>query len=343
MLISVIIPAYNSAFYLPSLLQVVNAEMMVEHEIIVVDDGSSDDTIVIAQAYGATVLQTPQRQSGPATARNIGAKAAHGHILFFLDSDVLPHPDALQRVRDAFEIDDRLNAVFGSYDDQPTARNFLSQYKNLFHHYIHQHSNEESCTFWTGCGAIRRTVFEELGGFTIDYGRPCIEDIELGYRLSWQGGYIRLDKQLQVTHHKRWTLGKLLKTDIVDRGIPWTVLILRHRAFINDLNLETKNRISVVVLWLGLLSAITAILDIRFLETTFLLALLLLRMNWPLYRWFAEKRGWRFALKVVPFHWLYYGYNAISFAMGVLLYACSAFTREHVLPDHPGALAPEKN
>jgi hypothetical protein len=49
--------------------------------------------------------------------------------------------------------------LIGSYDDAPGANNFLSQYKNLFHHYTHQTGSEEASTFWGACGAIRRDVF----------------------------------------------------------------------------------------------------------------------------------------------------------------------------------------
>ena len=232
-----------------------------------------------------------------------------------------------------------LDAVFGSYDDRPGDPGFLSQYKNLFHHYVHQQGAEQASTFWTGCGAIRRSVFLDLGGFTDDYGRPCIEDIELGYRLLHSGGRIRLDRELQVTHCKRWTPLALLRSDILDRGIPWAELILRHKAFVNDLNLQTHNRISVVTLWLLLFSLALAPFDGWTLLPALGMAALLLALNWRLYHWFARQRGWPFALRVIPWHWLYYGYNAIAFLCGALIHARSAFARGHLHPTRPGALS----
>ena len=200
---------------MPQLLDALQTGEVVPHEVLVIDDGSEDDTVGIVQQRRCRVLRTSQAHSGPAQARNLGAVQAQGDVLLFLDADVTPHPDVVARVQAAFAADPNLDALFGSYDDHPSAPNFLSQYKNLFHHYVHQHGAETASTFWTGCGAIRREVFMRLGGFTADYGRPCIEDIELGYRLSSQGGSIRLDKALQVTHRKRWTASNLLRIDIV--------------------------------------------------------------------------------------------------------------------------------
>jgi hypothetical protein len=52
-----------------------------------------------------------------------------------------------------------VDAVFGSYDDAPRAPNFIAQYKNLFHHYVHQHGKEEASTFWAGCGTVNVLPF----------------------------------------------------------------------------------------------------------------------------------------------------------------------------------------
>jgi len=75
---------------------------------------------------------------------------------WILDADVTLQPDGAARVLKAFDQSPSLAALFGSYDDSPRASNFLSQYKNLFHHYVHQNAHERAFTFWSGCGAIRR-------------------------------------------------------------------------------------------------------------------------------------------------------------------------------------------
>ncbi|MCP4399853.1 MAG: hypothetical protein GY801_21430 [bacterium] len=141
----------------------------------------------------------------------------------------------MNQVSAFFEEHPGVSALFGSYDDEPYETNFLSQYKNLMHHYMHRTGHEEASTFWAGCGAMRREVFLAIGGFDAHkYATPCIEDIELGYRLKKSGYRIRVLKALQAKHLKRWTPFSLLKADIFHRALPWTTLILEDKQFIND-------------------------------------------------------------------------------------------------------------
>ncbi len=83
---------------------------------------------------------------------------------------------------------------------------------------MHQSGAERASTFWSGCGDIRRSLFLEHSGFNERFGRPAIEDIELGSRLIRARRRIVLDREIQVTHLKTWTFLSLVKTDILDRG-----------------------------------------------------------------------------------------------------------------------------
>ena len=319
-LLSIIIPVYNGGAQFLQCLKAIHQSTFTDWELIVVDDDSDDGSDLLARKFGARLLRTGG-QLGPAAARNLGAKAAKGEYLLFVDADCEVHPDTLDRVADIFQAEPALDALFGSYDDAPAAPNFIAQYKNLFHHYVHQHGNKDASTFWTGCGAMKRSRFMALGGFDVQrYKRPSIEDIDLGYRLRQAGGRIRLVKEVQVKHLKAWSLFTLLKSDILDRGIPWTQLILQNKVFARDLNLQTHNRVSVVAIY-GLLLALA--IGIFYPQGLFIgvgLAILLGWLNIDLYRFFYQKRGLLFALRVIPIHWLYYFYNAISFGIGLLLY-----------------------
>jgi glycosyltransferase involved in cell wall biosynthesis len=313
----VIIPVHNGGQNFRRCLSALAKTSPAPPEIIVVADACTDGSGQLAETSGARVLRTLKR-SGPARARNLGAQAAHGDILFFLDADVLVYPDTIGQVMAAFHQEPDLAAVFGSYDDAPAAPNFLSQYKNLLHHYTHQTAEEEAATFWSGCGAIRRDIFLNVGGFDTSFDRPAIEDIELGYRLKRGGHRIKLRKTLQIKHLKRWGVISLLKTDFFDRALPWTQLILRDRRLINDLNLRYSSRASVILTY-GLLGAlIGAWWQPWFLASAGAAILLLLALNAPLYRFFQRQRGLWFALRVIPWHWLYYLYSGLAFAIGAI-------------------------
>ena len=247
--VSVIIPVYNGADHFDRCLAALSLSGGAPLECIVVDDGSTDDSARIAARYGATVLST-QGRCGPAKARNIGAAAARGSLLLFIDSDVTVYPDTLSKIVAEFDADPELDAVMGSYDEEPSEPNFMSQYRNLMHSFVHQHSNRNATTFWAGCGAIRRSVFLEFGGFDEKYRAAAIEDIELGYRMSAAGRKLILSADIKVKHLKRWSLRSMVKTDFFHRALPWSELAIRSGSIPNDLNLRMSQRISVSLVFI---------------------------------------------------------------------------------------------
>lgn len=231
----VVVPAWNAAHHLRRSLPPLLAA---GHPVLVVDDGSDDDTAALARALGAQVL--PSRRQGPAGARNLGAAAAPGDTLLFVDADVVVHDGALAALLATLRED--VVAAFGSYDDRPGAAGFVSRWKNLQHHHVHQRSPGEASTFWAGLGAVRRHAFEAVGGFdAAAFPRPSIEDIDLGYRLRAQGGRIVSAPHALGSHLKRWTLATLISTDVRRRAIPWARL-LRHPAARPDLNVAWRER-----------------------------------------------------------------------------------------------------
>jgi glycosyltransferase involved in cell wall biosynthesis len=138
LLVSIVIPVYNGGESFQTCLASLQQLMPPETEVVVVVDGGTDSSEQRARSFGAKVA-TFETAGGPARARNRGAQVATGDILLFLDADVTIHADTLPQVMKIFEERSDVAAVIGSYDDAPGAPNFLSQYKNLFHHYTHQH------------------------------------------------------------------------------------------------------------------------------------------------------------------------------------------------------------
>ncbi|MGF1478326.1 MAG: glycosyltransferase family 2 protein [Cyanophyceae cyanobacterium] len=322
--LSVIIPVHNGGSSFRRCLNSLSQATPLPEEIIVVADGDTDGSAQLAQEFGARVIRKPISE-GPAKARNLGAKEATGEILYFVDADVEICADAIAQVKQAFT-DSRLAALIGSYDDTPGEPNFLSQYKNLFHHYTHQQASLEASTFWGACGAIRRDVFLAVGGFDESYRRPCVEDIELGYRLRSKGYVIRLCKELQVKHLKRWEPVSLLRAEFFYRALPWTALILRlqeaqpdnFQRVMKDLNLKPSSRLSVVLTYLFLAASIGSFWQPLGIvpAATFLLVLVIL--NLPVYRFFWHKRGLVFTVQTIPWHLFYYFYSGLAFTIGVI-------------------------
>ncbi len=315
--ISIIVPVYKGGSSFRSCLLSLSKCLPETTEIIIVVDGEDDQSHQIAREFNVRVLKLAEN-GGPARARNYGASAANGDILFFVDADVTLNADTLGGVIDAFASEPDIAAMIGSYDDSPFAPNFLSQYKNLFHHFNHQNGGEEAFTFWGACGAIRRDIFLSLGGFDESYRRPCIEDIELGYRIKQAGYRIRLCKDVQVKHLKHWRLTSLLKAEIFDRAVPWTELICSNPKSNskNDLNLGFLSRLSVILVFALLACLLGAWWSKELILLAAVFGLMLLAINYSVYLFFLKKRGFYFALGVIPWHWFYYLYGGIAFALG---------------------------
>lgn len=319
--ISVVVPVHNGGRYLSHCLAALSAADG-DFEIIVVDDASTDESGCVARMRGARLLRLESR-AGPAAARNRGARQARGRVLLFVDADVLVHPSTITRVAAHFQAERPPAALFGSYDDAPDAANFVSQYKNLLHHFVHQQGNRKAGTFWGGCGAIRREIFFRVGGFDEKrYAEPSIEDIELGYRLRDAGYEIILDRQVQVRHLKRWTFLSLLESDILCRAVPWSKLMLERGRVPYDLNLRMRERISASAT-LSALALLASGSAFPFLLPAAVLPLaIVLILNRKLYAFFWRRRGALFLCGAAALHLLYYCYSSVVFALCLLSHAC---------------------
>jgi glycosyltransferase involved in cell wall biosynthesis len=325
--LSVVVPAHNGGTVLRRSLAALAASDLPREcwELIVVDDASNDETAIVAARYADTVVRLPGRPHGPAYARNRGFEVCRGENVVFVDADVLVHTDTLRLFAQVFATEPDVSAVFGSYDACPPEKGLVSEYRNLLHHYVHHQNAGEAETFWAGCGAIRSSVFQQAGMYDEwHYSRPQIEDIELGHRIRALGHRITIRPEIQGSHLKRWSLWQVIKTDLNDRGVPWTRLLMTkseamRTATLNLRVVEKVNTAFVALAWLcislALLSGYAA-----WLLPAGLWLLPVLVTNARLYAFFARIRGIRFALAVVPLNLLYYSLNIVSFTFGWLLH-----------------------
>lgn len=324
--VSVVIPTLSAEAFLPrTIAALLKSDLPRSRwELIIVDDASPGGAPT-AQG-GDSVIDIHGTPRGPAAARNLGAEAARAPLVAFVDADVCVRPDALRRMVEHFRRDPELAAVFGSYDATPAEAGFISQYRNLLHHYVHQQKTGEVDSFWAGCGAVRRAPFLEVGMFdAARYTTPQIEDIELGYRLRDQGYRILIDPAIQGTHLKRWTFGGMVRTNFHHRGLPYARLLLERRRLLNTrgLSVGSADKASTVLVSLiGIaIAATTALEDWRWLLGALLCFVAFAVVNRRLLGWFARTRGFWFAVRASVVHLVYHATNVAAIVYSIVTHS----------------------
>jgi glycosyltransferase involved in cell wall biosynthesis len=321
--LSVVVPVHQGGDVLRHALEaLVSSDLpRSEWELIVVDDASTDETALIAADYADVVVRLPGMPRGPAYARNRGFEFARGEYIAFIDADVCVHRSTLAEFVLVLSREPEVSAVFGSFDTSPPARGLVSQYRNLLAHYYHQAHPGPAETFWASCGAIRRSVFAEVGMFDAwRFPRHQVEDFELGYQLRARGHRIMLRPEIQATHMGRWTLRSMIAADLQDRSVPWMRIFAKRGASLGrrQERLRKVKTVNTAFMWMGLALALAAVVGDRLwllLGTTACVVLVLLNDR-PQHRFFARERGDAFAIAVIPLQLLSYVVNGLAVTLG---------------------------
>lgn len=312
--ISVVVPAHNAAKTIGACLDGLLSAGFSESAIRVVDDGSSDGTAAICAKAGIAVDRLPGN-SGASAARNAGAAAARGEILFFVDADVVVAPDCAAVLTAFFDTHGGHAAVFGAYDDDPGHPARVSRIRNLLHRHVHLKNAGEAVTFWTGCGAVRRRDFDAVGGF--DTGLEMMEDIAFGMDLARTGRKIQLLPALQGKHLKRWTLWSMARTDLLHRAVPWARLLRsgRGRDLPKVLNIDRTSRISVLAVALSLAALLLGpFAPVASLAIMLGALAILVASNRQFLRSLMVAEGPLTALVAIPTLWIHYFCGGLGFA-----------------------------
>lgn len=182
---SVIIPAYNAEKTLQTCLDGLMQQAHIPDEIIVVDDGSTDTTKTIAEAYSLVTLLC-QKNQGPANARNTGAAHANGDVIVFLDSDCVPEKNWLNEMMQPFE-NEKVVGVQGAY--KTNQKSMVAQFDQADIEYRYERMKRAKKLDWIGSysAAYRRKIFLEEKGFDESFPKASGEDAELSYRLAEKG------------------------------------------------------------------------------------------------------------------------------------------------------------
>jgi glycosyltransferase involved in cell wall biosynthesis len=181
--VSCIIAVYNGRQYLAEAIESLRGQSRPVDEIVVVDDGSTDDSAEIAAGFGPPVVVIRQKNAGQSAARNHGVRASRGDLLSFLDSDDLIHPRKIERQLGRFEAAPHLALIDGYAQnfwspEIPTDQRELAGWESLTHSDIPW---PEFIATWL----FRREVWERVGEF--DEGRRFAEDSDWRDRVGFSG------------------------------------------------------------------------------------------------------------------------------------------------------------
>ena len=209
MRVSIIIPAYNAQVTIANCIEACLRQTYPDVEVIVVDDGSMDNTSRIVSSFSVNYMR--QTNQGPAAARNRGAKEATGELLAFTDADCIPARDWVESLVAA--LDDAVVGVGGTYD--------IANRDSLLARMVHEEIIERHKRFGDDVDFLgsfnvmyRRKAFDAIGGFDTAFPKASGEDNDLAYRLIDQGGHLRFTQKAVVAHHHPERLGHYLRTQM---------------------------------------------------------------------------------------------------------------------------------
>lgn len=288
-LVSVVIPNYN---YENSIGLCIDAALQQTYsplEVIVVDDHSTDDSLRIARRRDVTVLRTP-RNSGVAVARNTGAAAARGEILFFVDSDVALRPDAVEKAVDELLAHPEYGAVCGIYEDEPLIRDSVVEECRILQAYCWRMDSLGTVSFlFSSLTAIPRKVFQEVGPFNPRLRQT--EEVDYGQRMSARY-QIRVTPHVLGRHDDDDKLLPLLRK-LYRRAHLRIPLFVQRRRFAKGF--ETASRSMAAVAAFGAVASLPlALLGPAWLAVPVVLAGASFAGDLAMYRYVLERRGVRF-------------------------------------------------
>jgi glycosyltransferase involved in cell wall biosynthesis len=226
--LSVVIPTKDRADALTRTLDALEAQRAngATLEAIVIDNGSSDGTIECMRQR-ANSSKLPMRfleepGGGPATARNAGAKAASGDVLLFLGDDTEPADDRLLGTHLALHAarPEPTYAVLGriTWNPRKPVTPFMRWLENggpQFHYCDLQAGPVDAASyFYSSHASVKRSFFEQVGGFDVRFPTAAVEDTELGVRLADAGLELDYHPELVVLHDHPTTPQQSLRRSI---------------------------------------------------------------------------------------------------------------------------------
>lgn len=325
--VSVVIPVYNGARTIPVVLESVYNSNFKDFEVVVVHDCSTDSTCTVlkelAEKYPFRLVEFPENR-GVSKARNTGARKARGEIILFIDADCIVQPETMERcvaeLREGGSI-----AIGGAYTRSAWDSDFFSNFQSLYIHHV-ETKTEHPDYIATHCMAIRKSTFEEFGGFKEDYfigHAASVEDVELSHRLLAAGHRISRPHGIEVQHMFGFGLVKSVR-NAVKKSKYWTMYSLHNKDVTKDSGAASYElKIDVLTQSVNvLLLAVMLLTGFWWLLVPMgTLYIINVAASYKLLRLIKRERGWWFLARAVAYyHFVYPFAVAYGAFLGTLKY-----------------------
>jgi glycosyltransferase involved in cell wall biosynthesis len=320
-LISIVIPNLNGASTLRQCLSAATTLDDSAYEVIVVDDGSQDNSVDIIKEFPCRLIQLDQ-QTGASRARNMGAENSHGEILFFTDSDCVIQPGTLTKIRHRLDAHSSEIVLGGTYTPQPYDNRFFSRFQSVFINHSETRNPLTPDYLASHALAIKATTFRNNGGFAEDF-LPILEDVEFSHRLRETGNQLLIDPQLQVRHIFNYSLIDSLR-NAYRKTKYWVMYsIQKHDLFTDSGTASHELKVNVICFYLSLLTLIIMAGNSNPLIFTGIGVLVIFNLiiNRNLFRAFYNANGSLFAVGASMYYLLAYPFPigaGIVFGIGKL-------------------------
>jgi glycosyltransferase involved in cell wall biosynthesis len=304
--ISVIIPNRNGAATLGKCLAAALASRHDNFEVIVVDDGSEDDSVEVIKGFPCRLIRLAQH-GGAAKARNTGARHSRGDVLFFTDADCLLQPDSLAIASETLARAGPQSVAGGTYTPLPHDRRFFSIFQSVFIHYCETRNPQRPDYLATHALAIPARIFRQSGGFCEEF-LPILEDVEFSHRLRRMGYSLVMNPALQVQHIFDFSLSGSL-ANAVFKTKYWSLYSIRNGDLLADSGTASRGlKLNAAVYFLGVFLALLFLVtgSVIFLSVLAAASALNLYWNKGLLRAFYDAGGIGFGLGATAYYLLLY-------------------------------------
>ncbi|MFN0108595.1 MAG: glycosyltransferase family 2 protein [Blastocatellia bacterium] len=208
--VSVVVPVYNGVATIARTVECLLNQTLTPTEIIIIDDGSTDETAEVLQQFGKRISYQFKQNGGPASARNLGVTLARGSFVTFTDSDCLPDRDWLRWLVAGFDSDEIAGAggSVKSVDDS-----LIGEYVDLLRLMEPAENQSGEIEYLiTANACFRRDALLAVGLFDERFRKPGGEEPALCRRIRELGYEFRFAAEAVVLHHHRQTVGSFWRT-----------------------------------------------------------------------------------------------------------------------------------